>query len=333
MKMRDGNGRWYWLTILAVGNLVLWVGIAALVGLLVSDQVNLGLETELRQVQATAIAAWRGLSLTGRSTPLAVSPHSTLTPFATSQPRPTSGIAWSAPTVSPAEDPVTEEVATGSMVPEPTAAEAPAVTPALTGGGSRLGPTASPQPTPNEVAGDQSAVAGGQGAVQGASQPSPVPTPVLLTQPLLLADPAFHNLAMLNAEMERSAPGRVVQIRYQEAMLSAEIHRLCENNPDLPFRNVQTDLLRDQLVLTGEITVFGFQVEARIRGTVVARDCRPEIDIQSIAVGRVLTPQYVRDRIEQQVLEAMTWYPADYPLCLEQIMLEDTRATIWGHRR
>jgi hypothetical protein len=29
----------------------------------------------------------------------------------------------------------------------------------------------------------------------------------------------------------------------------------------------------------------------------------------------------------------MTWYPADYPLCLEQIVLEETRLTCYGYRR
>lgn len=155
----------------------------------------------------------------------------------------------------------------------------------------------------------------------------------LLTKPLLLADPEFYSLTGLDAEMARSAPGRVVQIRYQEAMLNQEIATLCENNPDLPFRNVHADLQRNQVVLTGEITVLGMQVQAKVTGTVVARDCRPQIEIEAISVAGVLTPQFVRNQIEQTVLDTMTWYPADYPLCLEQIVLEETKATLYGYHR
>jgi hypothetical protein len=334
--MFNGKGRWYWLTFLALGNLVLWMATAAVVGLLVSDQMDLGFETELRQVQATAIAGWRELStgefaLLGRSTPLASSARPSPTPLATRQPAPTSGVTWAEPLASPAEDPTSEEANAAGTIPEFSASGVPATSSSSTAAGSLSGPAALLEST--ESTRDGSAVGKGQGTAQGTGRPSPQPTLALLTQPLLLADPEFHSLAALNAEMARSAPGRVVQIRYQETVLSREIRTVCENNPDLPLRNVQVDLRRDQLVLTGEITVLAFQVNAKVSGTVVARDCRPQIQINTIAMGGVLTPQVVRDQIEQQVLEAMTWYPADYPLCLEQIVLEDTRATIYGYRR
>lgn len=51
-----GSSRRIWLTILAVGNLVLWVAVAAGVGLLASEQMNMGLERFLREHQATAVA-------------------------------------------------------------------------------------------------------------------------------------------------------------------------------------------------------------------------------------------------------------------------------------
>jgi hypothetical protein len=175
--------------------------------------------------------------------------------------------------------------------------------------------------------------AGGQALAATAAPPTLEPTPALLSKPLLLADAEFHNLADLNAEMARSVPGRVVQIRYQEAALNREINLLCENNPDLPFQTVQVDLNRDGVTLSGQLTVLGFQVDALVTGTVVARDCRPEIEIESITVAGVLTPQFVRDQVEREVLKAMDWYPADYPLCLEQIVLEETRATVYGYHR
>ena len=51
-----GKLRRIWLTVLAVSNLVLWLAVAVGVGLLASDEMNLGLEKYLRERQATAVA-------------------------------------------------------------------------------------------------------------------------------------------------------------------------------------------------------------------------------------------------------------------------------------
>lgn len=338
--MFDGNRRWHWLTLLALCNLVVWVAIAGMVGLMLSDQVDLGLETELRQVQATAqaqwAAAWDRLSdgepvVPSRSTSLASGPRPTATRPASQQAWPTSGVTWSEPGPSLADAPDVTGEATrdpGSAESQPEETETPPASPSAS-------PPASPSagsPGSTTAAG-QRAAASGQGIAAGVVQPTPEPTQTLLSKPLLLADPEFHNLAGLNAEMARSVPGRVVQIRYQEATLNREINLLCEKNPDLPFRTVLADLRHNQVALSGQITVLGFQVDAWVTGTVVVRDCRPQIEIESITVAGVLTPQFIRDQIEHEVLKAMDWYPVDYPLCLEQIVLEETRATIYGYRR
>ncbi|MFN2227152.1 MAG: hypothetical protein ACK2UY_12610 [Anaerolineae bacterium] len=341
--MFNGNGRWYRLTLLAVCNLVVWVAIAALVGLLVSDEVDLGLETQMRQVQATAVSAWNRLSegepvLAGRATSPAGGLRPASTQIDTLPASPTAGITWSEPDPGSAEDadggdsaPATplaaagssqETNSTGSQTPTPAGPRPQGTqTPAVA-----IGPASTPAPT-----GQGGATAGAQAMVSGAARPAAGPTVALLNTPLLLADPEFHNLAGLNAELARSAPGRVVQIRYQEAALNRELNLLCANNPDLPFRTIQVNLKRDKVELSGEISVLGLQVDAWVTGTIVAHDCRPQIEIESVAVAGVLTPEFVRNQVEQEVLEAMTWYPADYPLCLEQIVLEETRATVYGY--
>jgi hypothetical protein len=93
------------------------------------------------------------------------------------------------------------------------------------------------------------------------------------------------------------------------------------------------DLQRDQVVITGRITVQGFRVQGQVTGKVVAKDCVPVLEIERLVITGVLTPSFVRDQVEKMVLEAMAWYPVDYPLCIEQIVLEETGATVYGHRR
>ena len=172
-----------------------------------------------------------------------------------------------------------------------------------------------------------------QPATTAVTEPTPLPGPTLVSHPLLLADPEISDLAPLDAEMARSAPDRAVQIRYQEDTLNAELAALWRNNPDLPYRNVWVNLMRDQVVITGRVSIMGFEVHAEVTGKVAARDCVPVLQIEELNIAGVMTPRFVKDQVEQMILEAMTWYPADYPLCLEQIVLEETRVTAYGYRR
>lgn len=165
------------------------------------------------------------------------------------------------------------------------------------------------------------------------SSPAASPVPTLVSRALLLADPAISDPEAVDAEMVRSAPNRPVQIRYRESMLNAEIAALWKNNPALPYRDVWVDLQQDRVVITGRITVQDFGVRGEITGQVFAKDCVPVLEIERLVITGVLTPSFVRDRVETMVQEAMTWYPADYPLCIEHIVLEETGATVYGHRR
>jgi hypothetical protein len=133
--------------------------------------------------------------------------------------------------------------------------------------------------------------------------------------------------------MARSAAGRPVQIRYSEASLNRQVAALLASYPDLPYQNLQVDLRRDQVILKGNVTVMGFQVKAEVQGIVTARDCLPQAEITRISIAGVLTPGFIRDSIEAMVVDSLSSYPTDYPLCLEQIVLEEDRVTIYGSRR
>ncbi|MEJ2732783.1 MAG: hypothetical protein P8189_04290 [Anaerolineae bacterium] len=270
------DSRWGWLTLFALVNLLLWAGVAAAFGLVVSDRVDLGVEALARRGQATAVALW------SQVIPRAAQPT----------PVPTALVGAPSPT----------EIVENT--PQATATEAH---------GSQPSAPAT-APTPDDT-------------------PTPEPEATGVRTPLLLADPEISSLAALNAEMSRSAPNRAVQIRYQEEALNREIAVLSTNNPDLPFRDVYVDLQRNRVVVTGETTVLGFQVSAEVTGSVSVQECRPQLEIETVFVAGVMTPQFVKDQVEEMVLEAMDWYPVDYPLCLEQIVLEETRATVYGYRR
>ena len=172
-----------------------------------------------------------------------------------------------------------------------------------------------------------------EGSTGTVSQPTPQPEATLASNPLLLTDPQISDVALLDAELARSAPERAVQIRYQETALNAEIAALWRNNPDLPYRDVRVDLMRDQVVVTGQVSVLGFGIDAEVTGKVRVEECVPVLEIDRLRLAGVMTPAFVRAEVERMIHEAMAWYPANYPLCLEQIVLEETRATVYGYRR
>jgi len=290
--MFSRNTRWVWLTLFALVNLICWAGLAAAVGLVVSDRVDLGVETFVRKGQATAVAMWEQ-AIQGVSQPALM---------------PTEG----------AQAPPAAQTEVAENRPQ-AAITRPAPSTALTGPQSQA-----TRETENPLAGT---------AIPRDITLTPQPEATLVSTPLLLADPKISSLAALDAEMSRSASNRAVQIRYQEEALNREIAVLWTNNPDLPYRDVHVDLQRDGVVITGKALVLGFEVNAEVTGRIVVQDCLPQLEADTISVAGVMTPKFVQDQLDEMILQAMTWYPADHPLCLEQILLEETRATIYGYRR
>ena len=286
------NARWMWLSVFALANLVCWVGAALLISLAIGDRVDLGVETLIRQGQATAAAAWeRNWQQARQPTAMPASVAQAQQPAQAdpAQNQPPATITWPAPsTPLPPQKPTATQVgAQASMA------------------------TSVPPDTPA----------------------TPEPEATLISSPLLIADPEISSLTKLNAEMNRSAPERAVQIRFQEDALNREFTALWENHPELPYRNVKIDLKRDEVIVTGNVTVLGFEVDAKITGQVVAQDCLPHFEVATISVEGLMTLPFLKDQIGAMIRQAMTWYPADYPLCLEQIVLEETRATVYGYRR
>jgi hypothetical protein len=162
---------------------------------------------------------------------------------------------------------------------------------------------------------------------------TPLPAEAPLRSPLLMTDPGLDGLMHLHAEMARSDVGRPVQIRYGEAALNREIATLLDRYPNLPYHDVQVELGRDQIVVEGIVDLPGVEVSTEIVGIVQADDCLPQVQIDTVALAGVLTPGFFRDQIKEIVLESLSWYPADYPLCLEQIVLEEGRVTVYASRR
>jgi len=296
----DRPSRRRWLALFVSLNLLVWIAAAIAVGVIASDRVDLGGEALVRAWHATAEIGWQRLAarLPGaKVTPAAIAGTTYSPPGAVKGViaiPPAMPQASSDPTVISAAMPQAELSTPSTLI-------------------AKLQLTRTPQPlSPNAA---------------------PLPVQTAVAAPLLLSDLGLANSMRLDREMERSTPGRAVQIRYQEAALNQEIQFLLRNNPGLPYGDVVVDLRRDHIVATGAVELLGFRARVEMDARIGAVDCRPELEIRSISIAGLLTPGFVKDQILAKLLEVTTWYPADYPLCLEQIVIEEDSATVYGHRR
>lgn len=307
--MSRGIARSSFLIVLAACNLLFWVAVAAGVGLAVSREVDLGVETLIREKQATAVQAWQGVVSGAPRVTVAPTAKSTMTGMIAPE---STAVEIGAVQTSVAQ--ASASTATATASPTPVFTSSPSLTPQRQTT-ENLAPTRTPAPaTPSDTA-------------------TPVPTETRVSHLLLISDDSFGSLAQIGEEMSRSAAGRPVLIRYSEAMLNNEIAAMVDKDPDLPYRNVLVDLKRDQFLVTGDVMLLGFEFSTEIVGAVLVEHCRPHMEIQEISIAGVLTPGFVKDQAREMLVEALDWYPEEHPLCLEQIVLEEERATVYGHRR
>jgi hypothetical protein len=310
--MTSRVSRWGCLAILAISNLVLWVVVAIAVGLVASDTVDLGMETYIRERRATAetliqqVPTWIS-ELKARP--------------ATQEPEPAEVQAEKG---SPTSTSISPTAPQPSPPPATQAPQTPTAPPAQE-------PSTPPTPTP--ISSSPSATPLSPSAVPSAPSATPGPSATPISSPLLMSNPDLLTLLNIDAEMLRSATGRPVQIRYREGPLNREIATFLEAHPNLPYRNLYIALKRDHIILTGEVTTQGFQLSAEVIGTLAAEDCRFVVEIEAISTTGTLPPVLYESPIENMLEDAMNWIPTEYPLCLEQIVLEEGRMTIYASRR
>ena len=108
---------------------------------------------------------------------------------------------------------------------------------------------------------------------------------------------------------------------------------LLEAREELPFDDVRLELGRDQVTASGLSTVLGLQVATEVVGNVVAVNCLPQLQVDEVSVAGVLAPGFFANLIRESLVDAMNWYPTNSPLCLEQIILEEGRVSVYAHRR
>lgn len=317
------------LTAFVIANLVFWILIAVAVGVLASDLVDLGIESFFRET---------GTELLSLGIAPAQAPSDRVAEAAASEIAVAESPAQTAPQAEP------EGPGEAALAPaDPAEAQVRPQEPGDPAPGMAMTPSATRTPD-TQPALPTEAVA----AEAGAAQPTVVPqqeatrveasssnlsAPPLESDPLLLVDPGLDELNALDAEMQHSAAGRPVHIQVAEGALNRELAAALARYGELPYTGVAADLQPGGIILSGEVSLLGLELPTEVRGAVRAVNCRPVVQIDSVSVGGILTPRFVKQQVVQLVEESLSWYPADYPLCLEQIVIEENRATVYGSRR
>lgn len=285
--------RWGWLLLVAVANLAVWVGLAVGVATLAGDPGNVGIEALMRRGEGTAAAYLH-------------------------QPTP-SMLQAAGETVAAI---ITYEV-DGSEIVEP---ERAGVIP------EEDQEWLAPSPVPPLPAGTGLPTAQAA-ATAPVAAPEATPAPSGAASSLVLSDPGFSGLMQAGSSMELAPRGQRVEIHYEEAALNEEIAALLAGAGDLPYRNVRISLHSDRILVTGEVTVLGLHMNAELLGTLIAEECALRMDIQGLSVGGVLTPRFMKNQASTIAVQALDWYPADSPVCLDEVVLGNGAVTVYGYRR
>jgi hypothetical protein len=306
--MERRSRRRTWLTILAVGNLLIWLTLATTVGLLASDTVDIGAESLFREFQATAGAVIEEL------------PQQIIGPSSGQ------GSASLAGESTEAGDDVTGDSEAPAWNESGSDTSASDGVGTLDEGDAR---------SPGGSLGAASQVTGADPGSQATSPTGPSASASSGTTGglILLSDPNWQELSAMDSQLRASASGRPVQVRYSEAALNRRIAELLASNPEQPYHSMVIDLDRDSVTIAGDVTVLGFDVGAEVQGAVTAANCMPQVSIHSIKVAGLLTPGFVRDGVKDLIVDTLNQYPTNYPLCLEQLVFEDDRVTVYGSRR
>lgn len=163
--------------------------------------------------------------------------------------------------------------------------------------------------------------------------PEPESSVQLMSSPLNLSDPELDWVMNSDAEMVGSASGRQVNIRYSEQALNSEIVLFLQRFPFLPYGPVAIDLKRDMVVVRADVELYGVTATVEVGGRVGASDCLPWAQVEYISIAGMPTPGLFLEGIGQLLDDALAWYPADHPLCLHWIIVDEDQVTVNASRR
>jgi hypothetical protein len=99
--------------------------------------------------------------------------------------------------------------------------------------------------------------------------------------------------------------------------------------PAIPFREPQVFITPEGITARGVAEIAGLRVGLSGRANIVLRDGVPIVTLADLDVAGVAVPGFVRDRIQAEI-DAQFSLAQDLPLIIDELLLEEGRATVQG---
>ncbi len=151
--------------------------------------------------------------------------------------------------------------------------------------------------------------------------------------PLVIEDPPLDEVDALEAEVIDSPPGREIYIIFHQDHLNREVAAFIQTEPEFPFHDVVIAFHPGEMKVTAQTEVVGLSVGVEVWLKVTAVDCKPAVEVTSLAVGGLWTPQFIKDQIAGYIYESLEKYPDDYPICWTKIEVKEGELALKGVKR
>jgi hypothetical protein len=149
--------------------------------------------------------------------------------------------------------------------------------------------------------------------------------PAVEVQPVL--EPDIAELRDRLIEGGHSGEPFSLEVTDQEA--AETIAWYLSRHPTIPFGEPQVIIGPDGVSAKGVAQIAGLRVGLTGRAELELRDGVPIVTLGDLDVAGVAVPGFVRDRIQAEI-DSQFDLAQDLPLIIEEVMLEEGKATVWG---
>ncbi len=154
------------------------------------------------------------------------------------------------------------------------------------------------------------------------------------SSPLVIEDPPLNEADALEAKIIDVPPGHEIYIILHQEHLNREVAASLQADSDLSFLDVFIALHPGEMKVTAQVEVVGLSVEVEVWARVTAVDCKPAVEVTSLAVKGLRLPQFIKDWIAGYIIyNGLKGYPDDYPICWKAIDVNEGEIVLKGAKR
>lgn len=129
--------------------------------------------------------------------------------------------------------------------------------------------------------------------------------------------------------------GRPVRVVVREETLNRDLAYLAEMAKAETGQSVEpvtVELRPEGIYVSGGAKAGFLRGRYQVLAEITVQGCAPKVHIQKLRIAGLPAPEFLRQRLEDEVARSLDLWLASLPLCVEQVLLEHGRGTVVGHR-